>query len=187
MIVAPGAAKAIHSSGTMLLPAFPCATASGAAIGQFTYKFFRVIIPYSGTLGAVHIAPSVSNGNVEIVILDDTVTTRNRLWTSGSVACPAINVWSASLANPALAVVAGQHVDIGVGTDSATAACYRYINMPLNALIALPSGILVAPGGAAGNISWQVALANFNGFASTFAEASMVAQAGVPMILVKLT
>ncbi len=184
--IAAAAASAIHPSGTLLLPVFPGATASAATNGQFNYRAFRVIIPYSGTLRNFYIAPGLQNGNVEGVILDDTATTRNRLWTSGSVACPAISVWT-SIGDPNLSVVAGQHVDLMLGSDSATATFYRYNMMPLNAFSFLPSGVLVAPGGAAGNMSWQVVRADFTGFPSTFAEASMVAQAGIPMILVRLT
>jgi len=74
-----------------------------------------------------------------------------------------------------------------LGSDSATATFARYNSLPVNALTTLPAGILVSPNGASGNMSWQVVRADFTGFPSTFAEASMAAQAGVPMILVKLT
>lgn len=176
--------RPLRSSGTILIPAFPVVTASGAINGQFVYKGFRVIIPWAGTLKNFYIAPSVQSGNVEGVILDDTATTRQRLWTSGSQSCPATNVWT-SIADPNLAVREGQHVDFLLGADNATAAFFRYSNMPLNALVNLPSGILVSPGGAAGWASYQYTAPNFSGFTS-LAEANFVAQGAVPMILVEL-
>lgn len=90
----------------------------GQAVGQ------RVTIPVSGTLHDLAVWPGVQSGNVDIGVYS-TASPRARLFSTGSVACPAAGAWRI-VGDPNLAVVAGQTLDLALGCDNVTATFAQY-------------------------------------------------------------
>lgn len=88
------------------------------AIGQ------RVTIPITGTLHDLAVWPGVQSGNVDIGVYS-TANPRVRLYSTGSVACPAAGAWRI-VGDPNLAVVAGQTLDLALGCDNTTATFAQY-------------------------------------------------------------
>lgn len=106
---------------------------------------WRVVAEKTGTITAAYLVVQDSSGNIEAGILDTSPTTRNRLWTTGSIACPAANSW-ASLGNPALAVTAGDSFDFYINADNGTATFGRYVAASGTPLAAsMPSDLFTGP------------------------------------------
>jgi len=78
-------------------------------------------VPVTGVLHDVAIYVQTSSGNVSATVWDVGAAgaTRNRLWSSGSVACGAQG-WQV-VGDPSLSVTAGQLVALGIGCDNITA------------------------------------------------------------------
>lgn len=143
----------------------------------------RCIVPRSGTLVDFHIYVAVSSGNVKGFVWDSTVTTRNKLWDSGSVACPTVTSWG-KIGDPNIAVTAGQHIDLAFACDNGTAAFGRAVMQ--GAVIGfLPTSFLPTPDGATRPaINWVVA-SSFSP-ASTFAEASFGGSANCFFVMARV-
>lgn len=141
---------------------------STAANGSFGV---RCIVPRTGTLRDLSVLIATSSGNIDVGVYDDTATTRNRLWSSGSTASPGTG-WR-TIGDPQISVVAGQHIDLVIAADNATAAFGRF---SMGTLIPgdLPSGFFVSPNGASPKLSWEKT-SNFP-IAATLSESSMSLQ-----------
>jgi hypothetical protein len=99
-------------------------------------------VPVTGTLHDVMVGIGTQSGNIAASIYDVASggTTRNRLWSSGSIACPAAG-W-AIVGNPALAVTAGQLLTLAVGADNSTVTFARYNNLSSGALAEIPAAYM---------------------------------------------
>lgn len=122
-------------------------------LGANTAYGCRVIIPKTGVLHDLAAYVGVSSGNVDIGVYDTTLTTRNKLYSSGSIACPAANGWRI-FADPALYVTAGQHLDLVLVPDNATASFLRFATGAANAWW-LPTGFLTSPLGGIPKWHWS--------------------------------
>jgi hypothetical protein len=78
----------------------------------------RVAIPATGTLHDLSVLVSNQAGNIDVGIYSNAAEPRAKLYSSGSMACPAQG-WQI-VADPALAVTQGEIVDFVVATDDAT-------------------------------------------------------------------
>ena len=146
---------------------------------------FRVIVPVTGTLNQVHIYVGVSSGNIDVGILDTTATTRNRLWNSGSIACPAANGWR-KIGDPGLSVSAGDHLDFYLNADNTTATFMRGLSLQTAAAVTVPILALPSPLGGAAILAWQGPAATFP-LGTTLAEASMTASITVSGVIARIT
>lgn len=141
----------------------------------------RVIVPRTGTLTDFYIWPTVSTGNVDGAVYS-TAATRVRLWSSGSVACPAAGGWR-SLGNPALAVTAGTQLDFAVANTLGTAAFVNCHDTPALGMGALPTGFFTAPDGASPKVYWYV---YSYPAPATLTEASLTAYSYAPFAMARI-
>lgn len=142
----------------------------------------RIIIPVSGTLHDIAVYIVSSSGNLDVGIIDTTATTRNRLYHSGAVACPAAGAWRI-VADPALAVSAGDQYDIVVGISSTTASFMRIL-LDNNNMPGLPTGFDPAPGGGSPIMFW--ANVGVSTIPATIAESSLSPNANVLGVMARL-
>lgn len=142
----------------------------------------RIIIPIDGTLHDIAVYVATSAGNLDVGILDTTAPTRTRLYHSGAVACPAATGWKI-VADPNMAVSAGDQYDLVVGISSTTAALARVL-LVNNAVPTLPAGFDPAPGGGSPVTFWTVAATST--IPSTISDASLVSNANVIGIMARL-
>lgn len=118
-------------------PFSPANLASVAVIGAANRgRFCRVIVPKTGTLMDLSVFIGTSSGNIDGGVYD-TQSTRNRLWSTGSIASPGTG-WR-NLGDPNLAVVEGQSLDFGVAADNNTVTFGRQLLAAATAS-ALPAG-----------------------------------------------
>lgn len=118
-------------------------------------KGCRVVIPVSGVLKGFSILVGTASGNCEGFILDTAATTRNRLWSSGSVAMAGVNAWQA-LGDPNITVTAGQHVDFCITVDNTSGTVGR--TAIISNMGILPAAFPAqAPAGGANNLVWDAA------------------------------
>lgn len=106
-------------------------------------KSLRVVVPKTGNLRDVAVYVGVSSGNVDVGVYS-TASTRAKLWSSGSVACPAANGWGI-VGDPNLAVTAGQQLDLWLSCDNTTATFGR-VFVTNAAQSTLPTGFWPANG-----------------------------------------
>lgn len=125
---------------------------SAAVAGANSVLAHRVTIPYSGILRDFTIYIGFSAGNVDGGIYDTSLTTRNKLWTSGSVAAGTASSWQ-TLGDPQLPVQAGDQVDFCVATDSATCT-FGKLTTGLPATSVLPASFWPSPLGGNNKIAW---------------------------------
>ena len=143
----------------------------------------RVVVPRTGTLTDLSVYIVTSSGNIDVAVYDTTGTTRNRLWSSGSVACPAANAWTA-VGNPGLSVTIGQQLDLTISVDNITASIGRCYGNSAAASADLPASFWTADDGAFNLLSWQAA-AVFP-LPATLAEASMAVSAVYPCLIARI-
>lgn len=159
--------------------------AAGTGLGAFTTanraQGHRVIVPKTGTLNELSIYVGTSSGNVEAGILDTSATTRNQLWTTGSVACPAANGWR-KMGDPGIAVVEGDHLDFYVNCDNTTATFMRTSSFLSAIPVLMPTGTVVSPLGGKPLLGWQGPAATFP-LGTTLAETSMGASISGPGVI----
>lgn len=113
----------------------------------------RVVIPTTGTLHNLTIYIAASAGNLDIAVYDTAATTRNRLYSSGSVASPGTG-WR-TIGDPALAVTAGQQVDLCIAMSSGSCTIGRNNVTIADPITHLPTGFFAASGGGAPYLDWQ--------------------------------
>lgn len=139
----------------------------------------RYVIPKTGTLHDVAIWINTASGNIDVGIFDTSSGTRNRLWHSGSIACPTAGSWVV-VGDPALSVTKGDQIDIVVSADNTSVqfSCFRWSS---NGLLTPPSGYL------AGGVSF---LAWVGGslfpIPSTYAESGMSANIAATAIIARV-
>ena len=97
----------------------------------------RVRIPATGTLRDFAIWVKTSVGNVDVGIYSVESEPRARLWSSGSVACPAANSWGI-VGDPQLEVEAGDEYDFILAASSGSAE----FGSGVSAGVILPAGFL---------------------------------------------
>jgi hypothetical protein len=142
----------------------------------------RVIVPRTGTLHDIAIWIGTASGNIDLAVYDTTATTRNRLWSSGSVACPTAAVW-AIVGDPAISVTAGQQLDFVLAIDNTTATFAR-VGAGGN-WIDLPTAFHVADGGGKPTLSW-VRGTSFP-LATTLAESGLGVGTTIPLIIARVS
>lgn len=156
----------------------------GTALGLNTIYGFRVVVPATGTLAGLACNITASSGNYDIGVYDTSATTRNRLYSKGSTASPGTG-WR-ELGTPALAVNAGDHVDICVVTDNNTFAIDFCLGGGSAGFGTMPANYLVSPLGGAAKL-WWFASVTFP-LPSTIAESSLaVTNQSIPIIVGRIT
>lgn len=160
---------------TFVAPFHPSLFSGVANVGNANGgKGVRLVVPKTGQLRDFYVWVGTSSGNVCGGVYD-TQATRQRLWSSGSIACPAGNSWGL-IGDPNVAVNAGDQLDFWLAADNTTATFGRMFPVHANTST-LPAGFW--PGsGASPKINGQA-----NGIfplPTTIAEASI---AGSNLIL----
>lgn len=140
----------------------------------------RCIIPKTGTLSSIAVLIHTSAGNIDVGVYDDTATTRNRLYSSGSTASPGTG-WR-TIGTPALAVTAGQSIDLVVVGDNAGLRLFRSVYA---GTVTLPTGFFPVSGGAAPIMGWTKA-AGFP-IAATQTEAGMTSSGQFLGLIAQIT
>jgi hypothetical protein len=142
-----------------------------------------VVVPKAGRLRDLHVYVGTSSGNVEGAIYDSEGT-RNKLWSSGSIACPAGSNWG-SLGDPDLVVYRGQLLYFVIAADNATATFGRANALGTTGLNQLPAGFWAGEGHTPKR---AVTIASFTpGSApATISEANMVITTFCPMLIARV-
>jgi hypothetical protein len=142
----------------------------------------RVVIPRSGTLTDLACLITASSGNLDAGVYDTSATTRNKLYSTGSIASPGTG-WRI-LGNPGLAVTAGDHLDFVVATDNTTFAMARASLGDLNISL-LPTNFLPAPLGGKPALGWLAG--PIFPLPATIAESALGTRSSIPLIIARIT
>jgi hypothetical protein len=142
----------------------------------------RVTIPKAGTLTDLAIYIGTSSGNADVGVYDATAATRNRLFSTGSIACPAGVQWTI-VGNPNLAVAQGDQLDFAVVFDNATATVLRFQGAQ-SAQTQLPTGFWPAALGGTPRLSWSKTTAF--PLPATTTEATIAANLAVAVIIARV-
>jgi hypothetical protein len=166
---------------TILAPYDPrIGTSNASALNANDARGQRVICRKTGVLTDLAVFVGTSSGNVDIGVYDDTATTRNKLYSSGSVACGTANTWQL-FTGITLAVVAGRHYDLALACDNATATFGRAASFTQAAAPNLPTNFWPAPNGGVNKLHWVKATAF--PLPSTIAESAFTTATGYPFIM----
>lgn len=153
-----------------------------AAIAANDVRGHRVVIPYDGVLHGLSVYVGGASGNIDLGILDTTATTRNKLYSSGSIVCAGANAYQS--VDPNLAVKRGDHLDFVVACDNAVATFGRYAPVG-GGVMAFPTGFLPSPLGGVNKVSW-LKTTSFP-IPSTVAESAFTLTAAAPWVGAYLT
>ena len=160
----------------------------GASVAHFG---FRAVMPRSGVLHDLAVYISVPAGNIEVGLLNTVATTRTILYKTGSVAATASHAWQI-IGDPALAVSAGDQVDVSYAATSASNTI-MWVGGEVNTGTDAPSGALPAnfvpaPGGGKNTICWADSTSPIPyGGTTTVAESSLVAQQNIPLVIGRIS
>lgn len=135
----------------------------------------RFVMPRAGTLAGIAYWIGTSSGNYDCGVYDTgeaSAGNRTRLYNTGSTAMPAGGQWR-EFAAPALAVTAGQSLDIAIHVDNATATLGRWVMGSSANGVLFPAGYFDAPGGASPKTMGQGPTSGAIGLPATIAEASV--------------
>lgn len=150
------------------------APAAGSIANVNRAHGWRVLAPKTGTLSSLYLLVATASGNIEVAIVDAVSgANRTRLWTTGSIACPAQG-WQL-LGNPGLSVTVGQAFDFTLNADNTSALFGRF-----TAFSSATYGALPLPANLASNATvptknypaWQRATTQFP-MGSTFADSDL--------------
>lgn len=136
---------------------------------------YRVALPETGTI--THMAAYITTagaGNFDIGIYDTTVTTRNRLRSTGAVAVGGTG-WRAVVLTSSLNVLAGDQVDFAVSFSLNTATLGAGGATSANVLN-LPSGWMPVPLGGTPKLGWRAATSH--PLPTTITEANLLDDSG---------
>lgn len=142
----------------------------------------RFIAHKTGRILSVHFFLNASSGNVDLAIYDCAPTTRARLWSAGSTAVGTAQSWQTFAPN--LAVSEGDHFDVAIAFDNATASVGRDSSAVLNSVASGAPTMLAAPqGGGANKLAWTI-VTSFPAPATLTETALVVTALLVPKIVV---
>ena len=169
-------------------PNLVCATddtriASGAAAVTTLSAAYgaRVVIPKAGTLTDLAIYVGTSSGNVDVGVFDTAPTTRTKLYSTGSMACPAGGAWTV-VGNPALAVNQGDQLDLVLACDNTTATFLRLTAVAGAAQ--LPANFWPSPVGGLPFVYWIKSSAF--PLPATIAENTLGGTSFIPMVIARV-
>jgi hypothetical protein len=114
----------------------------------------RIIVGQAGTLTDLAVYVVSSAGNIDVGVYS-TASPRVRLYSTGSIACPAAGAWRI-VGSLSLVVAAGDQYDLVIGNDTGTATIGATANAVAAAIATLPAGYLPALG-ASPLIGWFTA------------------------------
>lgn len=181
-----GALPGNWGSGTglpnMVATIDPRSCGSSTSLTANSGKGGRVIVPCDGTLHDIAIGVVTQSGNISVAIYDTGDTTPavyTRLWTSGAVACPAGGLQI--VADPALAVTAGQQLVFFLTADNGTATFWRNNVAAANDL---PAGYLKTTGGVSPRLF--VGATTVHPAPTTIADASLTSSQVVMLIMARI-
>lgn len=140
----------------------------------------RVVVPKTGILAGLSIYVVTAAGNIDVGIYD-LAEPRNKLYSTGSIACPTATQWT-EVGAPNLPVVAGQSIEFvvaGSGAPTLLAA-----NGAANAQHTLPASYWPVSGGSV-KLVWTKAT-SFP-LPATLADAGLVSAAPVAGIIARIT
>lgn len=169
----------------VVAPYNPQLISVAAALVANVMVWTRVTIPYSGVLHDISVPIGTHSGNCILGIFDTSATTRNQLYTSGSVAPGSDNTWYTAPTDPALTVSAGDELDFALVADNATMTFGRCATLVAAALSQMPTGFWPSPLGGSNRIYASKA-ASFP-LPATVSEATLATASAVPCIIARLT
>lgn len=151
-------------------PHLYCSLGGAVTMANGAIRGARVLCTAAGTLTDLAVCIGTSSGNISAAVYDVTGTPRNRLFTTGAIACPASGWAIVGSGSLGISVTAGQQLEFAVTADNAV--------VTLNGLVGtVASQVFPAPywnngGVAKAIIVWANGAGNHPAPA-TLAEASM--------------
>lgn len=127
-----------------------------SAVNQL--RAVRVVCPTSGRLRDLSLYVSNQAGNISVAVYN-TASPRVRLYTTGSIACPAVGLQTV-VADTGVDVTAGQQLDFALSSDSTAGQFYGKIGALLTDNSALPANFFVSPDGGSPFLTWQTGTAH---------------------------
>lgn len=150
-------------------------------------RVHRSIVPKSGKLRDLAVYVGTSSGNMIVAAYDTgdaSAGSRTKLWDSGSVAVGTANAWQIA-GDPNIQVTKGQHLDLLLVADNATATFGRQA-IAAGGTAQIPVGYGDAPGGASSKYNATVTLGSFAAPA-TIAEASISTNGTVVFVVGRIS
>lgn len=170
-------------AGNVCVGAWEVLNCPTAAVGVANSLYGQRFIAHkTGKITAVAVYIAVSSGNLDIGIYDCAVTTRAKLYSAGSTAVGTLNTWQVVVPN--LAVTEGDHFDVALCADNATAS-FGKDTVPTNVGVSVgTSPMLIAPqGGGLSKIAWTI-VTSFPAPATLTESALITTSLLVPKIVV---
>jgi hypothetical protein len=155
----------------LVAPYSPALIGSAAVLSANQAYGSRVVVPRTGTLVDLAIYVGATSGNIDVGVYS-TGATRAKLYSTGSIACPAANAWSI-VGALSLPVTAGDQLDFLLASDNGVASFGRCVQLPNAAAGQLPDAFSKAPGGALPKIA--VGMGGMFPLPATIAEGSVAA------------
>lgn len=151
------------------------------AVANYAYGV-RWRISRTGTLTDIAIGlTGGAAGHVDVGVYDTTVTTRNRLFHSGSVVTPSTGTWQIVASAIGLTVNRGDEVDLVVQFDvAAQIACAS----PTQLTGLLPATFWPSLLGGVAKITWQHTTIGSFGLPATLAESALDSSFGRPAAII---
>jgi hypothetical protein len=178
--------QASHSAGNVCTSAFETLNCPAAAVGVANSLYGQRFIAHkTGTITAAAVYIAVSSGNMDLAIYNTATTTRAKLYSAGSTAVGTVNTWQVFVPN--LAVNEGDHFDVAIAADNATAS-YGKNTAPTNIGVGQATAPMLnaSGGGGANKIAWTI-VTSFPA-PPTLTESALVMTALlVPKIVVVIT
>jgi hypothetical protein len=138
----------------------------------------RVVCRQSGTLTDMAIFVGVQSGNIDVGVYS-VASPRARLFHTGSIACPAANVWTI-VGQANVPVTAGQQLDFAISADNATAS-FLSMQAASGTVCTMPTNFWAYGTGVTPYILWLKA-ANFP-LAASITDASL-SGSGRPIFII---
>jgi hypothetical protein len=142
---------AVNPLPALVAPYNPALIGSAAVLSANQAFGSRVVVPRTGTMVDLAIYVGATSGNIDVGVYS-TAGTRVKLYSTGSIACPAANAW-AVVGALSLSVTAGDQFDFLLASDNGTASFGRALQLPNAAAGQLPTNFWPAAGGALPKIS----------------------------------
>jgi hypothetical protein len=151
-------------------------------------RLVRVVIPRTGTLHDVSVFVGTASGNLIAVVYDtgDALAgSRTLLWQSASTAAAGASVWQV-VGDPALAVTAGQQLDLGIMADNGTVTLGKGLAPTAAGAVQLPTSFVPVAGGALPKLTASMSPGSFAP-ASAVVEASVSTSGSLWQVIARVT
>lgn len=166
----------------ILAPLNPQLVNGGFTTSANRGHFARVEAPKTGILTDLAVYIFTSAGNISVAVYDTNATTLTRLYTTGTIACPATSGWNiVGSGSLGVSVTKGIQYYLFVSTDSASTGFGRYPSFAASEVSRVPTGYLTSATRVAGLDN------TLHPAPATYSMGSMADAASAPAVMTRIT